>query len=113
MAAVEALDSRSSLVSTTTLPGGKTMATTSAQGIGGPVIDLAELIDRQGVTKFNILIIAIGWVAIFGDGFDIAVLRYGMPNLMREVHLRPETRGLVHSARLSADPGSAPTLRAR
>jgi AAHS family 4-hydroxybenzoate transporter-like MFS transporter len=80
------------------------MATTSAQGTGGPVIDLAELIDRQGVTMFNILIIAVGWFAIFGDGFDIAVIGYVMPNLMREFQLGPETVGLVNSASLAAYP---------
>jgi AAHS family 4-hydroxybenzoate transporter-like MFS transporter len=71
------------------------------------VIDLAELIDRQGVTIFNILIIAIGWFAIFGDGFDIAVIGYVMPNLMREFQLGPETVGLVNSASLAAYPVGA------
>src|SRR3954462_15891233 len=83
------------------------MVTTSAQGIGGPVIDLAELIDRQGVTKFNILIIAIGWFAIFGDRLDIAAIGYGMPNLMREFQLGPEPVGLVNSASVAAYPGGA------
>jgi AAHS family 4-hydroxybenzoate transporter-like MFS transporter len=83
------------------------MATTSAQAAGGPVIDLAELIDRQGVTIFNILIIAVGWFAIFGDGFDIAVIGYVMPNLMREFQLGPETVGLVNSASLAAYPVGA------
>jgi MFS transporter, AAHS family, 4-hydroxybenzoate transporter len=80
------------------------MATTGAQGTGGPVIDLAELIDRQGVTIFNILIIAIGWFAIFGDGFDISVIGYVMPNLMREFQLGPQTVGLVNSSSLVAYP---------
>jgi len=83
------------------------MATASMQGTSGPVIDLAELIDRQGVTTFNILIIAIGWFAIFGDGFDIAVIGYVMPNLMREFQLGPETVGLVNSASLAAYPVGA------
>lgn len=83
------------------------MAATSAQATGGPVIDLAELIDRQGVTMFNVLIIAIGWFAIFGDGFDIAVIGYVMPNLMREFQLGPETVGLVNSASLAAYPVGA------
>jgi AAHS family 4-hydroxybenzoate transporter-like MFS transporter len=86
------------------------MATTSAQGTGAPVIDLAELIDRQGVTRFNILIIAIGWFAIFGDGFDISVIGYVMPNLMREFQLGPETVGLVNSASLAAYPVGALAL---
>ena len=85
------------------------MATTSAQ-TDRPVIDLAELIDRQGVTMFNILIIAVGWFAIFGDGFDIAVIGYVMPNLMREFQLGPETVGLVNSASLAAYPVGALVL---
>src|SRR5262249_39623552 len=83
---------------------------TSAQATGGPVIDLAELIDRQGVTMFNVLIIAVGWFAIFGDGFDIAVIGYVMPNLMREFQLGPETVGLVNSASLAAYPVGALVL---
>lgn len=80
------------------------MATTGARGTGGPVIDLAELVDRQSITIFNVLIIVIGWFAIFGDGFDISVIGYVMPNLMREFHLGPETVGLVNSSSLAAYP---------
>jgi MFS family permease len=86
------------------------MTTIAAQGAGGPVIDLAELIDRQSVTIFNVLIIAIGWFAIFGDGFDISVIGYVMPNIMREFHLGPETVGLVNSSSLAAYPIGALVL---
>ena len=86
------------------------MANTGVQGTGGPVIDLAELIDRQNVTIFNVLIIAIGWFAIFGDGFDISVIGYVMPNIMREFNLGPETVGLVNSSSLAAYPIGALVL---
>jgi MFS transporter, AAHS family, 4-hydroxybenzoate transporter len=86
------------------------MTATSVQAASGRVIDLAELIDKQGVSMFNVLIIAIGWFAIFGDGFDIAVIGYVMPNLMREFQLGPETVGLVNSASLAAYPIGALVL---
>ncbi len=69
-----------------------------------PVIDIAEVLDRQGVTKFNVLLIVIGWFAIFSDGFDISNIGYIMPNLMRELHLGAQTVGLVSSASLVAYP---------
>jgi len=79
------------------------MATATASG-SSPVIDVAELLDKQKVGAFNVLLIAIGWFAIFSDGFDISNIGYIMPNLMRELHLGPETAGLVSSASLIAYP---------
>jgi MFS transporter, AAHS family, 4-hydroxybenzoate transporter len=79
------------------------MATATASG-SSPVIDVAEVLDRQNVTKFNVLLIVIGWFAIFSDGFDISNIGYIMPNLMRQLHLGPETAGLVSSASLIAYP---------
>ncbi|HEX4113267.1 MAG TPA: MFS transporter, partial [Stellaceae bacterium] len=66
--------------------------------------DIAEVLDKQSLTRFNVLLIVIGWFAIFSDGFDISNLGYIMPNLMREFHLGPETTGLVNSASLVAYP---------
>lgn len=68
------------------------------------VIDVAELLDKQSVTKFNVVLIVIGWFAIFSDGFDISNIGYIMPNLMRDLHLGPQTVGLVSSASLIAYP---------
>lgn len=69
-----------------------------------PVIDVAELLDKQNVSRFNVLLIAIGWFAIFSDGFDISNIGYILPNLMKELHLGPETVGLISSASLIAYP---------
>jgi AAHS family 4-hydroxybenzoate transporter-like MFS transporter len=80
------------------------MAVNSAASGSRPVIDVAEALDRQNITKFNVLLIAIGWFAIFSDGFDISNIGYIMPNLMRELHLGPQTVGLVSSASLIAYP---------
>jgi MFS transporter, AAHS family, 4-hydroxybenzoate transporter len=80
------------------------MTVTAAGSGSNPVIDIAEVLDAQDVTKFNVLLIAIGWFAIFSDGFDISNIGYIMPNLMKELHLGPETVGLVSSASLIAYP---------
>ncbi|HVV94579.1 MAG TPA: MFS transporter [Hyphomicrobiales bacterium] len=80
------------------------MANSTAAAGSGPVIDIAEVLDAQPVTSFNIMLIVIGWFAIFADGFDIANIGYIMPNLMRELHLGSETVGLVSSASLIAYP---------
>ena len=71
---------------------------------GGPVIDIAEVLDAQDVNWFNVLLIVIGWFAIFGDGFDISSIGYVMPNLMKEFQFGPETVGMVSSASLAAYP---------
>ena len=80
------------------------MAVNSAASGSRPIIDVADALDRQNVTKFNVALIAIGWFAIFSDGFDISNIGYIMPNLMRELHLGPETAGLVSSASLISYP---------
>jgi MFS transporter, AAHS family, 4-hydroxybenzoate transporter len=80
------------------------MTVNNAGSGSSTVVDIAELLDKQGVTRFNVLLIAIGWFAIFSDGFDISNIGYIMPNLMRELHLGPETAGLVSSASLVAYP---------
>lgn len=79
------------------------MTATSAES-GRPVIDIADVLDRQSVNSFNILLIVIGWFAIFSDGFDISNIGYIMPNLMKELHLGAQTAGLVSSASLIAYP---------
>ena len=80
------------------------MANAHAGAGSGPIIDIAEVLDAQKVTSFNIMLIAIGWFAIFADGFDISAIGYVMPNIMKEFHLGPETVGLVNSASLAAYP---------
>jgi len=81
------------------------MATPQAQtASGGPVIDIATVLDDQDVTSFNVLLIVIGWFAIFADGFDISNIGYIMPNLIKEFGLGPQTVGLVSSASLAAYP---------
>ena len=62
------------------------------------------MLDAQDVSWFNVLLIVIGWFAIFGDGFDISSIGYVMPNLMKEFHFGPETVGMVSSASLAAYP---------
>jgi AAHS family 4-hydroxybenzoate transporter-like MFS transporter len=86
------------------------MANTTTAGGSGPVIDIAEVLDAQPVTSFNIMLIVIGWFAIFSDGFDISNIGYIMPNLMKDLHLGPETVGLVSSASLVAYPIGALAL---
>jgi AAHS family 4-hydroxybenzoate transporter-like MFS transporter len=71
---------------------------------GGPVIDVAEVLDQQPFNSFNLLVILIGWFAIFADGFDLTGIGYIMPNLMREFHLGPQAAGVVTSASLISGP---------
>ena len=80
------------------------MANAYSGASSGPIIDIAEVLDAQPVTRFNVMLIAIGWFAIFSDGFDISNIGYIMPNLMKELHLGAETVGLVSSASLIAYP---------
>ncbi|HUB95361.1 MAG TPA: MFS transporter [Stellaceae bacterium] len=76
----------------------------------GPVIDIATVLDAQPVTRFNVLVILIGWFAIFADGFDLTGIGYVMPNLMKEFHLGAQTVGFVTSASLVSGPIGALAL---
>lgn len=77
---------------------------------GGPVIDIAEVLDAQPVTWFNLMVILVGWFTIFADGFDLTGIGYIMPNLMREFHIDPQMAGMVSSASLISGPIGALAL---
>jgi AAHS family 4-hydroxybenzoate transporter-like MFS transporter len=85
------------------------VSVTSSSG-SRPVVDVAQVLDAQDLTKFNILLIVVGWFAIFADGFDISNIGYIMPNLMKEFGLGPQSVGLVNSASLAAYPIGALAL---
>jgi MFS transporter, AAHS family, 4-hydroxybenzoate transporter len=77
---------------------------------GGPVIDIAEALDAQPVSWFNLMVILVGWFTIFADGFDLTGIGYIMPNLMREFHIDPQVAGMVSSASLISGPIGALAL---
>ena len=52
-----------------------------------PAIDAGELLDRGSWTGYQKLLTALAALAVIFDGFDIQILGFAIPSLMREWHL--------------------------
>jgi AAHS family 4-hydroxybenzoate transporter-like MFS transporter len=63
-------------------------------------VDVAELIDRQPVSRFQIRVIALCACVVFMDGFDTQAIGYVAPTLGRLWSLKPGALGPVFGAGL-------------
>jgi MFS transporter, AAHS family, 4-hydroxybenzoate transporter len=67
----------------------------------GTVVDVARLIDDRRVGAFNIFLVALAFLIIISDGYDIAALAFAAPHLIREWHIASRSElGPVISASL-------------
>jgi MFS transporter, AAHS family, 4-hydroxybenzoate transporter len=64
------------------------------------LVDIAELIDRRPVSRFQIRVIALCACAVFMDGFDTQAIGYVAPTLGRLWSLKPGALGPVFGAGL-------------
>ncbi|HYM02385.1 MAG TPA: MFS transporter [Stellaceae bacterium] len=71
-----------------------------AERLSVQTIDVAEIIDRQPISRLQIIVIALCAAALFADGFDVQVMGYIAPSLARAWQLQPKSLGPVFSAGL-------------
>lgn len=65
-----------------------------------PVINIDELIDRQPLRPKNILVLVLLLIALLADGFDLQVLSFAAPGLVRDWGISRSALGPVFSANL-------------
>jgi hypothetical protein len=63
-------------------------------------VDLSPIIDRQKIGAFHIKLIAIAFLVVMADGYDIGAAAFAAPALIREWHVAPEALGGMFSAGL-------------
>ena len=61
-------------------------------------IDVADIINRQSVTLFQIIVVALCATVVFLDGFDTLALGFIAPSLIRTWHIAPSALGPVFVA---------------
>ncbi len=64
----------------------------------GPTVDIAELIERQKLSRFIIRLVLVSWLVTFFDGFDMNVIAFAAPYLAPDLHLDKLMLGNVFSA---------------
>jgi AAHS family 4-hydroxybenzoate transporter-like MFS transporter len=57
--------------------------------VGGPIMDVNELIDGQAVQRSSIVFLIVATLAMIGDGFDLAVIGYVVPELVKQWGIAP------------------------
>src|SRR4051794_25087532 len=68
--------------------------------VASPLIDVAELIERQKVASGQCLVVLLCALLMFLDGFDTQAISYIVPVLSRDWHLPREILGSIFSAAL-------------
>jgi predicted MFS family arabinose efflux permease len=58
--------------------------------VGGPIMDVNELIDGQAVQRSSIVFLIVATLAMIGDGFDLAVIGYVVPELVKQWGIAPK-----------------------
>src|ERR1700736_9832 len=62
------------------------------------LVDVAELIDRQKIGRFQVQILLLCAAAMFVDGFDTQAIGYVAPALSAALAVKPSALGLVFAA---------------
>ncbi|HZF16011.1 MAG TPA: MFS transporter [Steroidobacteraceae bacterium] len=56
-----------------------------------PVIDVEKLVDEQRLGRFNLNLFVWSFLAMFADGYDLAVMAFATPELVRLWHVPPDS----------------------
>jgi MFS transporter, AAHS family, 4-hydroxybenzoate transporter len=57
---------------------------------GTPIMDVNELIDGQAIQRSSIVFLVVATLAMIGDGFDLAVVGYVVPELVKQWGIAPK-----------------------
>jgi MFS transporter, AAHS family, 4-hydroxybenzoate transporter len=68
----------------------------------GNVIDVGSVVDEKKASAFHIKIVAICFLIMLIDGFDISVAAFAGPGLIRQFHVSPSALGALFSVGLLA-----------
>jgi AAHS family 4-hydroxybenzoate transporter-like MFS transporter len=63
-----------------------------------PAVDVAEVIDQQRISVFQVRIVFLAWLALFLDGIDNQAIAYVAPALSKAWHLQPGSLKEVFAA---------------
>lgn len=64
-------------------------------------LNVAQLIDERRMTKFNILVTVLSFVAVWFDGYDLSCIPFAVPYMVKAWHITdPRLLGPVFSASL-------------
>jgi len=63
-------------------------------------IDVEDLVDRQAFTAFTLRVLVLALLALIADGFDVQVMSFAAPSLMKAWHLQRAAFAPVFSASL-------------
>ena len=64
----------------------------------GAFLDIADLIDRQEIGRFQIQVLLLCAAAMFVDGFDTQAIGYVAPALSTALAVKPAAMGMVFAA---------------
>ena len=73
-------------------------------------VDLARIIDAQKIGGFHIALVAVCFIVVMADGYDIGAAAFAAPALIREWHVNPAALGGLFSAGLFAGLFGPPIL---
>ncbi len=78
----------------------------------GTRVDIGGLVDRAKLRGIHILVVALAFLAVVIDGYDIFVAGFIAPNIGREWHVPPQQMGMMFSIGLLGVVIGAPLLGA-
>lgn len=67
-----------------------------------PVIDIEQLLDAQELGGFNLLLLALSFLVMMTDGYDLGAAAFAAPGLIKEWGLRGPELGVLLSSSLAA-----------
>ena len=73
-------------------------------------VDLTRIIDSQKIGMFHIILVAMTFVVVMADGYDIGAAAFAAPVLIKEWHINPADLGKLFSAGLFAGLFGPPLL---
>jgi AAHS family 4-hydroxybenzoate transporter-like MFS transporter len=73
-------------------------------------VDLSRIIDAQKIGAFHIILVAMTFIVVMADGYDIGAAAFAAPALIREWHINPADLGKLFSAGLFAGLFGPPLL---
>jgi AAHS family 4-hydroxybenzoate transporter-like MFS transporter len=73
-------------------------------------VDVTAVLDRQKITRFNVLLVVLAFLVMMTDGYDLGAAAFAGPGLIKEWGLRGPQLGILLSSSLAAGLFGPPLL---
>ena len=71
-------------------------------GTPADTVDVAQVLDDQKITRFNIALLVFSFLVMMTDGYDLGAAAFAGPALIKEWHVSGQMLGILFSSSLAA-----------